>query len=118
MTMNITYRQEGDYLIPNISMKTQGADQIEKYGRMRQKFLLEEREVEYSIMFMKGTLIPHILEVQSKAETMLDQLIEEMKVSENITEELKMENQLLWVQKMNNIKQRAEEIVIKEIICI
>lgn len=111
--MKLTYRQEEE-----ISLNAQESENIEKYGRMRQNFLLEEKEDVYKAMLIEGTLIPHILEVQEQAETMLDQLIEEMKIAENVTEELKMKNQLLWVQKMNNIKHRAEEIVIHEIICV
>ena len=114
--MDITYRPFGDYLLPNLSLKMKGADQLTKFGKMRSDYLVNEKEDIFSTMILDGTLISHLLEIQNSAEEMLDRLIEEMKISEGVTEELKASNQLLWVQRMNNIRSRAEEIVIQEII--
>lgn len=114
--MDITYRPFGDYLLPNLSLKMEGADQLTKFGKMRSDYLVNEKEEIFSTMILDGTLISHLLEIQNSAEEMLDRLIEEMKISEGVTEELKASNQLLWVQRMNNIRSRAEEIVIQEII--
>lgn len=114
--MQITYRKEGDFLVPNLTEKNQNQHMIGKYGRMRLDYLREEDEITYTNLMFEKKLVPHILEIQQMAEKTLDRLINQMKVEENVTEELKAKNQMLWVQKMNNIKSRAEEIVIVEII--
>lgn len=116
MIMDITYRKFGDYLLPNIDLGLKGADQISRYGNMRRDYLRQEKKPIYTSLILEGSLISHLLEIQNLAEETMDRIIEEMKISEGVTEELKASNQLLWVQRMNNIRSRAEEIVVQEII--
>ena len=109
-----TYRQEGDYLIPNI--EAPDSPQIGVWGQRRLQYLRTNKRVLYTTMLMSGTLKDHLEEVDKSAEEMFEQLTVQMKAQEGITEELKANNQLEWVQRMNSIRNRAEEIVYKELI--
>ena len=106
----IQYREAEDgMLYPLVDYPKQPAGEIGKYGRMRKDYLEKHRPVAYQMMILEGTLKQHLMDVNQQAHEMLEQLIEEMKQSENVTEQLKSSNQLEWVQKMNSIKHRAEE---------
>lgn len=106
----IQYREAEDgMLYPLVDYPRQPAGEIGKYGRMRKDYLEKHRPVAYQMMILEGTLKQHLMDVNQQAHEMLEQLIEEMKQSENVTEQLKSSNQLEWVQKMNSIKHRAEE---------
>ena len=108
----IQYREAEDgMLYPLVDYPRQPAGEIGKYGRMRKDYLEKHRPVAYQMMILEGTLKQHLMDVNQQAHEMLEQLIEEMKQSENVTEQLKSSNQLEWVQKMNSIKHRAEEIL-------
>ena len=111
-----TYRQEGDYLLPNIEAPE--SPQIGIWGQRRLKHLRENKEVLYMTMLMNGTLKDHLEEVDKFAEDMFDQLVMQLKKQERITENLKATNQMEWVQRMNNIRSRAEEIVYQELIYV
>lgn len=112
--MGGTYRQEGDYLLPNI--EAPDSPQIGIWGQRRLQYLRTNKRVLYATMLMGDTLNNHLEEVNKSAEEMFDLLIVQMKAQENITEELKAKNQLEWVQRMNNIRNRVSEIVCKELI--
>ena len=115
--MDITYRKEGDYYVPNIKAPEQiKGFKLEKYSGLRLQFLKEHRRGEYTYLLIENKLQSHLLEVQKNAKNEYEMLMKELKIKENITEELKAHNQLEWVQKMNNIKNRAEEIAYNEII--
>lgn len=117
----ITYHREGDYLIPNLYIKEDNYKKdyhIGKYGNLRLEYLKEFKKAEYTIMLMDNTLRKHIIDTDIEAYKMLNTLIEQFKEKENITEELKARNQLEWVQSMNNIKNRVEEIIYNELIYI
>ena len=106
----IQYREAEDgMLYPLVDYPRQPAGEIGKYGRMRKDYLEKHRPVAYQMMILEGTLKQHLMDVNQQAHEMLEQLIEEMKQSENVTEQLKSSNQLEWVQKMNSIKHRSEE---------
>ena len=108
----IQYREAEDgMLYPLVDYPRQPAGEIGKYGRMHKDYLEKHRPVAYQMMILEGTLKQHLMDVNQQAHEMLEQLIEEMKQSENVTEQLKSSNQLEWVQKMNSIKHRAEEIL-------
>ena len=111
-----TYRQEGDYLLPNIEVPE--SPQIGIWGQRRLQYLRTNRRVLYTTMLMSGTLKDHLEEVDQSAEEMFEQLSVQMKAQEGITEELKANNQMEWVQRMNNIHNRAAEIVYKELIYV
>ena len=112
----ITYRQVGDYLIPNLTLPKEEKKPLGKYGTMRMKYLKNHRKVFFDILLTKGELMKHIYDTQETASQMMEQLTEQMMKSQGVTEELKENNQMLWVQMMNNIKHSAEEIVLKELI--
>ena len=115
--MDITYRKVGDYYVPNIKAPEQiKGFKLEKYSALRLQFLKEHRRGEYTYLLIENKLQSHLLEVQKNAKKEYEMLMKELKIKENITEELKVNNQLEWVQKMNNIKNRAEEIAYNEII--
>ena len=85
---------------------------------MRRTYLENHRPATYQLMILEGTLKQHLMDINEQAHEMLEQLIESMKQSESVTESLKSQNQLEWVQKMNGIKHRAEEIIKAELVYI
>ena len=114
--MGGTYRQEGDYLLPNIEAPK--SPQIGIWGQRRLQYLRTSKKVLYTTMLMSGTLKDHLEEVDQSAEEMFNQLTVQMKAQEGVTEGLKVSNQLDWVRRMNNIRNRASEIVCKELIYV
>ncbi len=111
-----TYRQVGDYLLPNIEVPEN--PQIGIWGQRRLQYLRTSKSVLYTTMLMEGTLNDHLEEVDKSAEEMFEQLTTQMKLQEGITEDLKVNNQMEWVQRMNSIRNRAAEIVYKELIYV
>ena len=109
-----TYRQEGDYLLPNVEAPE--SPQIGIWGQRRLQCLRTSKRVLYTTMLMGGTLKSHLEEADKSAEEMFNQLIVQMKAQEGITEELKANDQLEWVQRMNNIRNRAAESVYKGLV--
>ena len=116
--MNITYRTVGDYQIPNITLSPEDSKPIGRWGIAHRDYLKHNKSVKFNIMLMNGTLFSHLAEIDSQAEEMLSRLVEQMATAEGITEQLKEQNQLEWVQRMNNIRHRATEIVNTELIYV
>ena len=114
--MGGTYRKEGDYLLPNI--KAPESPQIGIWGQRRLQYLRTSKKVLYTTMLMSEVLKDHLEEAVKSANGMFDQLTMQLKAQEGVTEELKASNQLEWVQRMNNIRNRVAEIVCKELICV
>ena len=114
----IEYRLVGDYYIPNLVLENEEKIILNKYGRMRLRFLKENNKAEYIIMFMNKTLNKHLKEIQETAQARVDLIVEQLKKENNLTEEMKNTNQLYWVGMMNNFKSEAEEIVLKELIYV
>ena len=113
----IEYNLVNDYYIPNIVMpKPRRTGNVGKYGRMRARYLRENKKVEYSIMLINNELTSHLLDIDDICRERIDILVKQMAEKENVNEELKANNQIKWGQMMNNIKNRVEEIVINEII--
>lgn len=112
--MGGTYRQEGDYLLPNLEAPE--SPQIGIWGQRRLQYLSTNKRVLYTTMLMGGTLKDHLEEVDQSANEMYGLLVAQMKVQEGITEELKASTQTEWVHRMNNICNRATEVVYKELI--
>ena len=110
--MEITYHQEGDYLIPNLIPPE--SPRIGIWGERRRQFLRKHRKPLYSGMLMSGTLNAHLEEVNREAEHLFNRLTEGMAKRDGITEALKTENQLEWVRRSNSIRLAAEEIVRKD----
>ena len=114
----IEYHLEGDYYIPNLAMPKQEKITLNKYGRMRLKYLKEYKKADYTIMLMDGTLNTHLKEIQETADTRVQQIITELKTKSNLTENMKNTDMLYWVGTMNSIKAQAEEIVFSELIYV
>ena len=116
--MGGTYRQCGDYLIPEIALPDTPENPIGKYGRMRHRYLKEHRGVLYNAMILDGTLWSHLAEVEKTCKERMDVLILGMKEKWGITEDLKAHDPIAWVGAMNNIRSAAEEILLAEVICV
>ena len=114
--MNITYRQEGDYQLPNLVMDAQPDGEIGFWGWRRKRFLKERRKGTYNAMLMKGTLTQHLIDTNEAALDMMETLVKQMAKAEGVTEDLKRRDQMAWVGAMNNIRNRADEIVRAELI--
>ena len=114
----IEYTRKGDYYIPNLTLPKQEKINLNKYGRMRLKYLKEHKKADYMTMLMEGTLNSHLKELQEKAETRVEQIINHLKEKSNLTEDMKNTEPLYWVGTMNAIKNQAEEIVFSELICV
>ena len=114
--MELNYRQNGDYLIPDIEMDYQPTEQIGKYGMMRKAFLKEHRSGTYNALLLQNKLTEHLLEIDRTAREQIEQTMAQMMSAEGVTESLKASNQLAWVQQMNSIKSRAEEMAIADIV--
>ena len=112
----IEYTKVGDYFMPNLVLEKEEKIILNKYGRIRLKFLKENRKAEYTIMFMNGTLNKHLKEIQETADNRINLIVEQLKKKNNLTEEMKNTDQLYWVSMMNNFKNTAEEIILKELI--
>lgn len=115
--LKITYHQEGDYLIPDLVLPSDTNNyQIGKYGYLRLEFLKEHKRGLYSQLLIQNKLNKHLFETDKEANFKVNKLIKELAKKENITTYFDGNDALNWVQKMNNIKNRAEEIVFNEII--
>ena len=114
--MGGTYRQVGDYLIPNLVLPNDGDYQIGKYGRMRRIYLKEQRKIFYTNYVMEGTLFKHLSEIDQACNESMEIIVLAMAKQEGVTEALKAADQMEWGQIMDNIKACVEEIVLKEII--
>ena len=117
--MELEYRKCGDYYIPNIVAPQNMKDfKIGKYGKLRLKYLKENKKAEYSILFIENKLQEHLMDIDKTANERFELLMKQFAIQENITEELKATNQMEWVGRMNNIKNRAEEIIFNELIYV
>ena len=115
MNNEITYHIDGDYLIPDLYLPKQPEGHIGKYGRLRLNYLKNFDRGLYTELLIDGTLKQYLLDIDENANNKVNLLIKQLAESENINELLKEHNQMEWVQAMNNIKNRAEEIVLNEI---
>ena len=112
--MELTYTMQGDYLIPDLTVPE--SPKLGKYGMLRRTFLREHRDGIYTGMLLNGTLNSHLEEVDRQAQKMLDDLTEQMKALNGVTESLKAEDQMRWVQMMNSIRHSAEEVILNDLI--
>ena len=114
----IEYHLEGNYYVPNIVASKQEKIVLNKYGRMRLKYLKEHKKADYTIMLMDGTLNTHLKELQETADNRVQQIIEQLKAKRDLTEDMKNTDMLYWVGTMNSIKAQAEEIIFSELIYV
>ena len=114
--MGGTYRQVGDYFIPNLVLPDDGNYQIGKYGRMRRIYLKEHRKILYTNFVMVGTLFKHLSEIDQACNERIENIVSTMAKQEGVTEALKAADQMEWVRRMNSIRNRAEEIILTELV--
>ncbi len=107
--MGGTYRQEGDYILPNLTVSE--SVPVGVWGQRRRQYLQKHRKALYNALLLSGKLDSHLADTNQQAENMFSQLVKQMATQEGITEQLKAENQVAWVGLMNNCKARAEEII-------
>lgn len=112
--MGGTYHQGGDYFLPDLSAPELPAIGI--WGQRRRRYLKVHRQALYTALSLSDKLSSHLLEIDTQAETMFSQMVNQMAEQEGITERLKAENQMKWVGRMNNIRNRVEEIIYNELI--
>ena len=113
---NLTYTQKGDYWIPNVTLCEQDHLPIGKYGRMRKEYLRQHRPVLFNALAISGKLQAHLFETERTAQQRLEQMMNQMKQRGGVTEQLKAENPMEWVGRMNTLKHQAEEIILNELI--
>ena len=117
MPNKIQYRRVGDYLIPNLILPPEEtAITLGKWGMMYKSYLEKHKKVLFNSLLIKGKLYQYCANVENQARDMFDTLVEQMKESEGVTEQLKEENQMEWVCRMQNIEARAREVVTTELI--
>ena len=115
MSEKLTYHWDGDYLIPDLVAPE--SPQIGIWGERRRRFLRTHQKPIYDAMLMSGTLNAHLEGIDRSAEKMLDRLMTQMAKREGVTELLKAESQMEWVQQMNSFRSAAEEVVMNDLIC-
>ena len=117
--MNIEYTKIGDYYMPNILPPKQvNIAELGKYGKLRLRYLKHNKTAEYTILLIDNKLQQHLVEIDEIANKRFNILMQQLAEKENVTEKMKAENQLKWVGLMNNIKNQAEEIILKELIYV
>lgn len=114
--MNITYRTEGNYLIPNIFANEEPEQTLTKYGMLRESFLKNNHKGIYTGKLLVGTLKEHCLDIQEQAENMVEQLTKQLMAVEGISEDLNSYDQMEWVRRMNSIRNRVDEVVLTEVV--
>ena len=116
--MNISYTKQGDYLLPNLILKEKVQYNIGKYGLLRLEYIKKYKLGLYFDLLVNDTLNEYLHDVDTTVMEKVQKLIKKLAEKENINEKLKQNNQILWVSKMNNIKNIAEEIILKEYIYV
>lgn len=112
--MELTYRQEGDYLLPNLSVPE--APRVGKYGMLRRTYLRSNRNGLYTGMQLTGKLDAHLEEIDRQASEMMTRLMARMASEQGVNEDLKAQDQMKWVGLMNSIRAAAEEMVLRELV--
>ena len=109
-----TYYQKGDYFLPDLSLPETAPVGI--WGQRRKHYLKTQRGPLYNALLLSGKLSDHLIEVDTQAEAMFSQLVKQLAEQESVTEQLKAERQMEWVGRMNNVRNRAEKIIFRELI--
>lgn len=113
-----TYTEVNGVLLPNVVMDPQPKGEIGIWGWRRKMYLKEHKKGVYNAMLLKGTLTQHLIDTNGAALDLMDTLVKQMAAAEGVTEELKRKDQMAWVGRMNNIRNRAEEIVSADLIYV
>ena len=118
MSTKITYTRQGDYNLPNLKLPEQQPKEIGVWGQRHRRYLREHHKILYYNLLTSCKLIDHLADINEEAEELYFRLVNQLAEQEGVTERLKAENQMLWVQQMNNIRNRVTEIVNNEIIFV
>lgn len=113
--MNIEYIRNGDYYIPDLKLPEETRP-IGKWGRMHREYLKEHHPIQYTTLVLSCQLWTYLADLNEQAQERLDRIIQQMQEAEGITEAMKGENPILWVKHMNSIRNRAEEIILRELV--
>lgn len=113
-----TYEQQGEYMIPCLALPTQEEQPIGIWGQRHLRYLRQYRKILYTNLLTSGKLHSYLTELNKQAEEMFSRLVKQMAEHEGVTEQLKVENQMEWVRRMNNIRNAAIEYVNNKIICL
>ena len=116
MENNLTYTQVGDVLLPNLTLPEQPKRNLTKYGLLRRSYLKQHRPGLFNRLWLNGTLFSHLLEVEDRANEMLESMMPALAKTAGATEDLKARNMMEWVGLMNSCKAQAEEIILAELI--
>ncbi len=109
--MEITYTMQGDYLIPNLTLPEQENREIGIWGQRHKRYLLNHHKVRYYNLLTSGKLVDYLADIDEQAENMYQLLVKQLAEKEGVIEQLKTDNPMLWIQRMNNIRNRANEVV-------
>ena len=113
--MKINYIRSGDYVIPDLKLPEETRP-IGKWGRMHREYLKEHHPIQYTNLVLSCKLWTYLADLNEQAQERLDRIMQHMKESEGVTEHLKATDPMAWVQRMNSIRNRAEEIILHEMI--
>ena len=113
---DLWYERIGDYYIPVLTLSSEEQCPIGKWGRMHRDYIKEHRPILFNDLILSGHLWVYLVDLNEQAQERLDSIMEQMKVAEGVTEELKRTQQMEWVRRCNNIHNRAEEIILQEMI--
>ena len=114
--MELTYTEQSGLLIPDMALDEQSTGSLGKYGRMRKRCLEQKHDGTFSALVLSGTLTRHLLDIDQAARDQMAALTRQLAVAEGVTEELKSRDQMEWVRRMNSIRNRAEEMVLHEVV--
>lgn len=114
--MELTYRMEGDYRVPNLTIPEEPPVALGKYALLRKKYLKQHRRILFVNLLTGGTLNQHLMEIEQTANERMELMTGQMAAAQGVTEQMKAENQMQWVGLMNNIRQAAEETILNDLI--
>ena len=116
MATKITYTQQGDYLLPDLKLPEQPNVEIGIWGKRHLRYIKQHHPIRYTNLLTSCKLTAYLADIDEQAQEMFERLVKQFAEFEGVTEQLKADNQMLWVQQMNNIRNRATEIVNNELI--
>ena len=116
--MNVCYQNQGDYQLPYITTKEQKKLHIGVWANRHRQYLKQNHRIRYYNLLTSERLYPYLADIEEQAQVMFSQLVKSLAEKENVTEKLKADNPMLWVRKMNNIRNRAMEVVNSEVIFV
>ena len=116
LSYELTYTLVGDYYIPNIALPEENRP-IGRWGRLHRNYLEKHHPILFNDLVLSGQLWTHLADLNEQTQERLSLIVEQMKAAEGVTEELKAADQMAWVGAMNSIRNRAEEIILREMIC-